>query len=219
MGGCTLRFTKNSPLGTALVDEATGHVKYMIETPMKIARAVTRIRRFGPHTQPPHNSDEYAGTDSDDDITLCGTIKGEHGSGEVKGDETDLEMPGASNEIARIDWKLFSPDKMVLQGREHIQSEFLPKRRKVEGSYTFVGPGGVQYRWVMDTIGFLFPKLVTADEKTVIAEFHCPNYLITDQKPRLEVRAEGMEMLDCIVLTFVYAENKRRQREGKNIGG
>ena len=136
MGGCTLRFTKKSPLGTALVNEATGHVKYTIETPMNpIARAVTRIKKFGPHTQPPHNSDEYAGTDSDDDITLCGTIKGEHdGSGpEVKGDEMDLEMPGASNEIARIDWKLFSPDKMVLYGREHIQSEFLPKCRKVEG--------------------------------------------------------------------------------------
>ena len=62
-------------------------------------------------------------------------------------------------------------------------------------------------------------ELVTADEKeTVIAEFHCPNYLIGKQKGKLEVRAEGMEMLDYIVLTFVYVEYKRRQREGKDLG-
>jgi len=180
---------------------------------------VTRIRKFGPHAQPPHNLGEHTGSDSDDDITLCGAIKGEVGAGEVKGDEVDLEMPGASNEVARIDWKLFASDKMMLHGREYIQTEFLPKCGKVEGSYTFAGPGGVQYRWAMDAIGLRFPKLVTADEKTVIAEFHCPNYLISDQKSRLEVRAEGMEMLDCIVLTFAYVENKRREREGRNIGG
>lgn len=62
-------------------------------------------------------------------------------------------------------------------------------------------------------------ELVTIDGKTVIAEFHCPNYLVNNQKARLEVRAEGMEMLDCIVLTFVYVENKRRQREAQAIGG
>lgn len=58
-------------------------------------------------------------------------------------------------------------------------------------------------------------KLVTADEKkTVIAEFHRPHHFINKQKARLEVQPEGMEMLDYIILTFVYVERKRRQREG-----
>ena len=58
-------------------------------------------------------------------------------------------------------------------------------------------------------------KLVTADEKKmVIAEFHRPNYLIHKQKARLDVQLEGMGMLDLIILTFVYVERKRRQREG-----
>jgi hypothetical protein len=57
-------------------------------------------------------------------------------------------------------------------------------------------------------------KLVTADEKkTVIAEFHPAHYLVKRQKARLEVQPAGMGMLDYVVLTFVFAENKRRERE------
>ena len=57
-------------------------------------------------------------------------------------------------------------------------------------------------------------KLVTADEKkTVIAEFHRECNILKKQKARIEVQPAGMEMLDYIVLTFVFAENKRRERE------
>jgi predicted Zn-ribbon and HTH transcriptional regulator len=56
-------------------------------------------------------------------------------------------------------------------------------------------------------------KLVTADEKkTVIAEFHRAHHILKKQKARVEVQPAGMEMLDYIVLTFVFAENKRRER-------
>ena len=60
----------------------------------------------------------------------------------------------------------------------------------------------------------LVTKLVTADEKkTVIAEFHRAHYIMKRQKARLEVQPAGMDMLDHIVLTFVFAEYKRRERE------
>ena len=59
-------------------------------------------------------------------------------------------------------------------------------------------------------------KLVTADEKkTVIAEFHRPHYFTKKQKARLEVQPAGMGMLDYIVLTFVFAEHKRKEREAR----
>jgi len=64
-------------------------------------------------------------------------------------------------------------------------------------------------------------KLVTADEKkTVIAEFHRARHL-RKRKARLEVQPAGMDMLDYIILTFVFAENKRREREtrAKSSGG
>ena len=57
-------------------------------------------------------------------------------------------------------------------------------------------------------------KLVTTDEKkTVIAEFHRAHHFTRKEKARLEVQPAGMEMLDHIVLTWVFAESKRRDRE------
>ena len=67
--------------------------------------------------------------------------------------------------------------------------------------------------------------MVTTDEKkTVIAEFHRAHHFTRREKPRLEVQPAGIDMLDYIVLTFVFAENKRREREtrmkaGKGGGG
>jgi len=57
-------------------------------------------------------------------------------------------------------------------------------------------------------------KLVTNDEKkTVIAEFHRAHYFTRKEKAKLEVQPAGMAMLDYIILTLVYVENKRRERE------
>ena len=54
-------------------------------------------------------------------------------------------------------------------------------------------------------------KLVTTDEeKTVIAEFRPPQ---KKQKAQLKVHPAGMSMLDSIVLTFVFVEKNRRERE------
>ena len=59
-------------------------------------------------------------------------------------------------------------------------------------------------------------KLVTTDEKkTEIAEYHRAHHFTRKEKPRLEVQQTGMDMLDHIVLTFVFAENKRREREAR----
>jgi len=96
----------------------------------------------------------------------------------------------------------------------------------------FTGPDGVQYRWALGAMGMNFPKvslfsaspvsstlnhgmkLVTADEKKiVIADFHHAHHFRKKQKARLEVQPAGMGMLDYIVLTFVFVENKRRERE------
>ena len=57
-------------------------------------------------------------------------------------------------------------------------------------------------------------KLVTTDgKKTVIAEFHRAHHFTRREKAKLEVQQEGMDMLDHIVLTWVIAESKRRDRQ------
>lgn len=62
-------------------------------------------------------------------------------------------------------------------------------------------------------------KLVTMDEKkTVIAQFHRAHHFTRKQKARLEVQPAGMNMLDHIVLTFVFVESNRRERE-RQAGG
>ena len=59
-------------------------------------------------------------------------------------------------------------------------------------------------------------KLVTVDKKkTVIAEFHRAHHIRKKKEARLEIKPAGMDMLDHIVLTFVFAEDKRRQREAR----
>ena len=136
MSGCTLQFTRNSPLRTTLVEEATGHAKYQIDTPRRLARSVTRIRKLDSSTQPPPQWDD-ADSDAEDDI-INGEKKGEselkkdQGRGEEE-HESGAELPEASDEIARIYWKWFSSDRIVFRGKITTRSEFLPKGGKMGG--------------------------------------------------------------------------------------
>ncbi|KAF9793509.1 hypothetical protein BJ322DRAFT_1035109 [Thelephora terrestris] len=220
MSGCTLQLTRNSALRTTLVDAASGHAKYQIDTPRRIARRMTRIKKLDSTEQYPiHLSD--ADSDSDDDVTVIGESESKKGmdDGEEE-DEAMTEVPEASDDVARIYWNWFSSDKIVFQGKITTRSEFLPKCGKMKGSFVFTGPDGVQYRWAMGALGMNYPKLVTADEKKeVIAEFHRAHYITKRKKARIEVQLAGMGMLDYIVLTFVFAEEKRRERERRTRSG
>ena len=134
MSGCILRFINNSPLRTSLIDEATGQVKYKIETPMKIARSMTRIRKFESPVQPLLDPDEDADSDSGGDISEEGGKDEELDSKEEEpGDEIETELPETSDEIARIYWKWFSSDKIIFRGRITNRGEFLPKCGKLKG--------------------------------------------------------------------------------------
>jgi len=131
MSGCTLRLSRDSPLRTTLVDEASGHAKYQIDTPIKLARSVTRVRKFDSPTQPPlHWRDDDRSSDSGDDIT---DKKGSKSKKEEDEDESVAELPETSDEIARIYWKWFSSDKIIFRGRITSRTEFLPKTGKVKG--------------------------------------------------------------------------------------
>ena len=139
MNGCTLRFSRNSPLRTTLVDETTGQARYRIDTPRKVARSVTRISKFDPSVQPPLHRDEDADPNPGDDITNKGKKRGKPNSkkgkkdGEEVRDEMETELPGTGDEIARIYWKWFSSHKIVFRGGITTQSHFLPKAGKMRG--------------------------------------------------------------------------------------
>lgn len=136
MGGCTLRFARDSPLRTTLVDEATGHAKYKIDTPTKLVGNVTRIRKFDSSTQPPLHWDDDTDSDSGDETTDKGKKKKTKAKKKSKakkdekgteGDDVGMELPETSDEIARIYWKSLSSDRIIFRGRITTQDEFLPK--------------------------------------------------------------------------------------------
>ena len=132
MSGCTLRFTRNSPLRTILVDEATGIARYQIDTPRKLGRSVTRIRRLDPSTQPPLHWED-ADSDTGDDVIKKGKSKSKKDKDSEEAYETGAELPETSDEIARIYWQWFSSDKIIFQGKITSRSEFLPKCGKMKG--------------------------------------------------------------------------------------
>jgi hypothetical protein len=131
MNGCTLQLTRDSALRTVLVDQATGYAKYQIDTPIKLVRSVTRIRKLDPSTHPLHrDADTTSG--SSDDITDMGKRKKESKSEKhEEGDERVPESRGTNDEIARIHWSRFSSDRIVFRGTTATQSEFLPKTGKM----------------------------------------------------------------------------------------
>jgi len=219
MSACTLQFAKNSPLRTTLVDETTGHTKFQIDTPIRIVGSVTRIRKFDLPPQSPLVSNDKASSDfSDNPTDLGGKKKGGFEWKNLAG----AELPKADDEIGRIRWKCFSSDGFDFGGKVATQKEFLPKCGKMKNSFKFTGPDGVEYRWALGAMGMNYPRLVTTDgKKTEIAKFHRASCFPRKRKARLEVQPAGMGMLDHIVLTFVYAEQKRRERESaaKSGGG
>ena len=136
MSGCTLQFTKNSSTRTTLIDEATGHVKYKVETPIKASHVVTRIRKFENHAySSPFNLDDDDDYDHHDD--LADEKMEDQFSDEMGREEISLHMPEVSDEMARIYWKLVAADEIVFRGKVHIRSEVLPKCGKMKG---WVGP-------------------------------------------------------------------------------
>lgn len=55
--------------------------------------------------------------------------------------------------------------------------------------------------------------MITADKRTVIAEFHYAHYFINRRKAQFEVQPTGTEMLGYVVLRFVFVGNKSQCKE------
>ncbi|KAF9782055.1 hypothetical protein BJ322DRAFT_1022552 [Thelephora terrestris] len=105
MGACTFEFTKNSPLRMTLVDEATDHAKYQIETPIRIVGSVSRIRKFDLPPQAPLIRDDKASSDHSDDPSDKGKKK------RSKWRIAGRKLSETDDEIARIHWKCLSPSR------------------------------------------------------------------------------------------------------------
>ena len=84
-------FTRNSPIRTILIDEATGQELYRIDTPRRFVGSVTRVFRCDPKTPPTSNlmprlhwnaNGPHEGHDSDERTNLARAELDSHGDGE-----------------------------------------------------------------------------------------------------------------------------------------
>jgi hypothetical protein len=143
-------FTRNSPVRTILVNEATGKELYRIDTPRRFVGSVTRVFRCDPATPsvpnptslPQSDADEpHQGYSSEDEWRLLtednsGDENGNEGESGVDGvgeDGFGEDAPLVENEIARLYWKWFSSPRMVFEGKIRTRAEYMPLRGKLRG--------------------------------------------------------------------------------------
>ena len=127
--GCTLLLSRNVPMRTVLVDQATGHAKYQIDTPIKFAQRATWIRKLDPSTHLLHHRDGDTKSGFSDDITDMGKRKKKSKSRKHEG----VELRETGYEIGRIHWSYFSSDRFTFRGMTTSRREFLPKAGKMKG--------------------------------------------------------------------------------------
>ncbi|KAI6101918.1 hypothetical protein F5141DRAFT_1008601 [Pisolithus sp. B1] len=144
--------------------------------------------------------------------------------------------------IGEIEWNLIGSSVMRLRGQEMMTDTFIP-RHGIRGRWythrlrhasielmffqlhrkrTFEGPDGLPYRWDMD---FKFVRLSRDDttRQELARSYRRSLGIIGPRRdPFLDVDLNLMHMLDTVVLTFVYVEKLRMDKEKRakrNHGG
>ncbi|KAI5989990.1 hypothetical protein EDD15DRAFT_2370319 [Pisolithus albus] len=139
--------------------------------------------------------------------------------------------------IGEIEWHLMSSSVMRLHGREMMTDTFIPSHGFTRRKRTFTGPDGLSYRWDMDfrivrvrtypKKSYDFPALtglvwvldaqLSRDDasRQELARSHRRSLGIIGPKkdPSLDVDPSLMHMLDMVVLTFIYVEKLRMDKE------
>ncbi|KAI6124349.1 hypothetical protein EV401DRAFT_1856784 [Pisolithus croceorrhizus] len=136
--------------------------------------------------------------------------------------------------IGEIEWHAIGPSVMRLHGQAMMTDTFIP-RHGIRGrsKRTFEGPDGLPYRWDMD---FKFVRVCTCPKvchdspaltgfctqlsrndatRQELARFHRQRIGIIGSRrdPYLDVDLAVMHMLDMVVLTFIYVEKLRMDKE------
>ncbi|KAI5991709.1 hypothetical protein F5J12DRAFT_861540 [Pisolithus orientalis] len=118
--------------------------------------------------------------------------------------------------IGEIEWNLMGSSVMRLHGQEMMTDTFIPWHGITGRKHTFMGPDGFSYRWDMDfrvvrvCAGLnIFPHfLALTGFGTQFLGIIGPR-----RDPSLDVDPSLMHMLDIVILTFVYVEKLRMDKE------
>jgi len=128
-------------------------------------------------------------------------------------------VPHTSTEVAKIQWKTWSSDRIVYYGCDMKRDEFMPKAGLFSDGF-LITVNGTKYRWSTGSPGQDPPKLVTKDrKKRMVAKLHEARHFFRRRRAYLEVAPAGLTMLDQIVVSFVYVEKTRREKRDLGDGG
>ncbi|KIM87281.1 hypothetical protein PILCRDRAFT_814774 [Piloderma croceum F 1598] len=117
-------------------------------------------------------------------------------------------------QIGKIKWHTFRASKLWTGGRQ-VQ---LHKSGIFSHSKIFQARDGQNYIWKTKNG---HPMLVGEGHSRTVATFHKPKWGILSKSrlASLEITAQGMEILDDIVTTFVWFEQNRRKRKQASSAG
>ncbi|KIM52759.1 hypothetical protein SCLCIDRAFT_140520 [Scleroderma citrinum Foug A] len=136
-------------------------------------------------------------------------------------DDFQLEMKDRFEVAAQIRWRIFCPAKFRIGGKSLRSDSFLTKHGVTRRRWTFRGPDGRWYRWdvhrrvVVLSLDDLSHREVALYRRTTSRCFDILG--VKSTKPCLEISPEIEHMLDLVILTFIYVEKLRMDKELKEI--
>ncbi|KAA1475821.1 hypothetical protein DENSPDRAFT_448767 [Dentipellis sp. KUC8613] len=196
-----LHISRRSILDTVLRDD-NGQPRYRIETSTRnpLKDQETTISRFVPGTSGP-----TSGPEAQSQATRSTDAE----------DETDILMRGLrEEEVARIEWHQVKSTVFKWYGQDPVDvGTYMPYTGILMRKRAFTATDGQSYAW---KYGSTRSSLSRNDSSnTRIAQYHRRSYGIIGKahKAYLEICPEGLNIADEIVVTFVYVERRRNQRE------
>ncbi|KAH7888166.1 hypothetical protein F5I97DRAFT_959797 [Phlebopus sp. FC_14] len=131
----------------------------------------------------------------------------------IKSNANPTDMQDQFEVMAEIEWHTFESSKFRINGQEVLTKEFIPRHGVTGRKRTFTGPDGRPYRWDMHV---RVVTLSTDDgSRTKMARSHRRSLGIIGPKrePGLDVHPSVMPILDMVILTFIYVEKIRMDKE------
>ncbi|KAL4075094.1 hypothetical protein V8B97DRAFT_1537785 [Scleroderma yunnanense] len=132
-------------------------------------------------------------------------------------DDFQLEMKDRFEVAAQIRWRIFCPPVFRIGGKLLRSDSFLRKQGHTGRKRTFKGPDGRGYRWDMHHRVVVLS--LDDSSRQEVARYRrttsgCFDLLgVKSTKPCLEISPEVEYMLDLVILTFIYVEKLRMDKE------
>ncbi|KAG2365613.1 hypothetical protein BDR07DRAFT_1398170 [Suillus spraguei] len=115
--------------------------------------------------------------------------------------------------LGEIEWHTFTSSKFRTGGTEVETKHFIPEKGLLGRKRVFTGPDGRPYRWDLETTVVVLSR--DDGSRMEVARFHRATLGVIGKKRKamLEVSPEVAHMMDTVIMTFIYVEKLRRDRE------